>query len=202
MEIDQKALKDLFKQKKMTLNKGDKVSVLDDDITGVVINIDGINLTIETSDGFEMEFKSNEVIKIESSELRQHIFSNTSFSDVIFEKESPKRRQPTRSKKKEKEPPAMEVDLHIHQLTDSIRGMTNHDMLTLQLDTARRQLEFAIKKRIPRIVFIHGVGEGILKLELEYLFGRYTNIAFYEANYQKYGLGATEVKVFQSKTPN
>jgi CTP:phosphocholine cytidylyltransferase-like protein len=80
--------------------------------------------------------------------------------------------------------------------------MSNHDMLTLQLDTARRQLEFAIKKRIPKIVFIHGVGEGVLKLELEYLFGRYNNIIFYEANYQKYGLGATEVKIFQSVKPN
>ena len=96
----------------------------------------------------------------------------------------------------------MEVDLHIHQLTQSNKGMTNHDMLTLQLDTARRQLEFAIKKRIPRIVFIHGVGEGVLKLELEYLFGRYDNITFYEANYQKYGLGATEVKIFQNKRLN
>ncbi|NNK27798.1 MAG: Smr/MutS family protein, partial [Flavobacteriaceae bacterium] len=64
---------------------------------------------------------------------------------------------------------------------------------------ARRQLEFAIKKRIPKIVFIHGVGEGVLKLELEYLFGRYDNILFYDANYQKYGVGAIEVRIFQNK---
>ncbi len=100
--------------------------------------------------------------------------------------------------KPERNAPKMEVDLHIHKLVPSTRGMTNHDMLTLQLDTARRQLEFAIRKRIQKVVFIHGVGEGVLKLELEYLFGRYENIRFYDADYQKYGLGATEVYVFQN----
>jgi len=66
----------------------------------------------------------------------------------------------------------------------------------LQLDTARRQLEFAIRKRIQKVVFIHGVGEGVLKTELEYLFGRY-NVKYYDADYQKYGLGATEVYIYQ-----
>ena len=87
--------------------------------------------------------------------------------------------------------------MHIHQLTNSTRGMTNHDMLTLQLDTAKRQLEFAIRKRIQKVVFIHGKGEGVLKLELDYLFGRY-DVKHYEANYQKYGLGATEVYIYQN----
>ena len=96
----------------------------------------------------------------------------------------------------------MEVDLHIHKLVNSTKGMTNHDILTLQLDTARRQLEFAISKRILKVIFIHGVGAGVLKLELEYLFGRYSNIEYYDASYKKYGVGATEVRIFQSATAN
>jgi len=93
----------------------------------------------------------------------------------------------------------MEVDLHIHQLLNSYKGMTKHDILTFQLDTAKHKLEFAMLKRIQKVVFIHGVGEGVLKLELEYLFKRYENIKFYDAHYQKYGLGATEVYIFQNK---
>ena len=65
----------------------------------------------------------------------------------------------------------MEVDLHIHQLVKSTKNMSNYDMLTLQLDTAKRRLEFAISKRIQRVIFIHGVGAGVLKLEMEYLLG-------------------------------
>ena len=71
--------------------------------------------------------------------------------------------------------------------------MSNYDILTLQTETAKRHIEFAIRNRIPKIVFIHGVGEGILKAELDFLLGRYDGIDFQDANYQKYGLGATEV---------
>ena len=92
----------------------------------------------------------------------------------------------------------MEVDLHINQLVKSSRGMTNYEMLNLQLQTAKRQLEFAIHKRVQRIVFIHGVGEGVLRQELETLFRRYDNLTYYDANYQKYGLGATEVYIHQN----
>jgi dsDNA-specific endonuclease/ATPase MutS2 len=70
-------------------------------------------------------------------------------------------------------------------------------MLSLQIDTARHKIEFAIKKRIPKIVFIHGVGEGVLKAELHYLFNKYP-IKYYDASYQKYGLGSTEVYIYQN----
>ena len=48
------------------------------------------------------------------------------------------------------------------------------------------------KETIPS-VFIHGVGEGVLKLELEYVLKRYEDLTYYDADYQKYGFGATEV---------
>ena len=47
-------------------------------------------------------------------------------------------------------------------------------------------------------MFIHGVGEGVLKEELHYLFNKYENVKHYDANYQKYGLGATEVYIYQN----
>jgi dsDNA-specific endonuclease/ATPase MutS2 len=75
--------------------------------------------------------------------------------------------------------------------------MSNYDILTLQMDTAKRQLDFAIRNRMPKLVFIHGVGEGVLKAELDFLLGRYVGISFQDANYQKYGLGATEVYIKQ-----
>ena len=79
--------------------------------------------------------------------------------------------------------------------------MTNFDMLNKQLDTARGQLEFAIKKRMPKMVFIHGVGEGVLRQELYTVLRRYNNVTFYDAYYKEYGLGATEVKIFQNLAP-
>ena len=91
----------------------------------------------------------------------------------------------------------LEVDLHINQLTKSTRGMDNFDMLTLQLNTARSKVEYAIQKRISKLVFIHGVGAGVLKTELNYLLNKYP-VKYYDASYKKYGLGATEVYIYQN----
>ncbi len=186
----------------MNFKVGDYVSVLDENLSGVIKNIVNDTISIETEDGFLLDFESNELVIQESkNSLNTELFANSNINSVISEKEQPKRKQQKRIKAKDRYEPTMEVDLHINQLVKSPKGMSNHDMLTLQLDTARRQLDFAISKRIQKIVFIHGVGEGVLKLELEYLFGRYDNIKFYDANYQKYGLGATEVYIYQN-TPN
>ena len=187
----------------MKFKIGDSVLVLDEDLSGIITAINGNVITIESEDGYDLEFSASELIVTNSSATLKHeAFTNASAKEIISEKESGKKKKSVGIKPKERTQPAMEIDLHIHQLTNSTKGMTNHDMLTLQVDTAKRQLEFAIRKRIQRVVFIHGVGDGVLKLELEYMFGRYNNVKFYEANLQKYGLGATEVYIYQNVPSN
>jgi dsDNA-specific endonuclease/ATPase MutS2 len=174
----------------MILNKGDKVSVLDDAIDGVVTDVKGNEVTIETTDGFNLTFKSSELIKIESGNTMNFSFNK---SQVISEKEVTKPNYINKEKKNKKEIPAPEFDLHIEKLVKNHKSLSNYDILTKQIDTAQYHIEFAIRNRIPKIVFIHGVGEGILKSDLDALLGRYDNIVFQDANYQKYGQGATEV---------
>ena len=184
----------------LNIKKGDKVSVLDDIISGIVTAIDGDRVTILSEDDFEIQFTKNELV-VENKILDKSLDFNA-FSKGISEKEDHKPIKKSQIKSKERIIPPMEVDLHIHQLIKNSKRMSNYEMLTLQLDTAKYQLEFAIKKRIQKIVFIHGIGEGILRTELEYLFKRYDNLKFYDANYQKYGRGAVEVYIFQNKLKN
>ena len=187
----------------MAFKVGDSVMVLDENLSGVVIAIHGDLISLETEDGFSLEFNTHELVLNTSDKAMQTgLFNKSSISGIISQKEQPKRKNQKKVRAKDRYEPTMEVDLHIHQLVKSYKGMSNYDMLSLQLDTARHKLDWAIKKRIQKIVFIHGVGEGVLKSELDFLFGRYDNIKFYDANYQKYGLGATEVKIFQNVKPN
>lgn len=172
------------------MNKGDKVSVLDDAIDGVVVDVKGSDITIETTDGFNLTFKSNELIKIENGSAMNYSFNK---SQILGEKEVAKPNYSNKEKKNKKELPVPEFDLHIEKLVKNHKALSNYDILTKQIDTAKYHIEFAIKNRIPKIVFIHGVGEGILKSDLDFLLGRYDNIVFQDANYQKYGQGATEV---------
>ena len=176
------------------LQIGDSVETIDDTITGRIITIEGTLIAIETQDGFQMKFDASELVKI-SDEI---VVSNYDVARVKSEKEIPKKNKRQVTRPKERNAPKMEVDLHIQQLSNSTREMSNYDMLNLQMETAKRQLEFAMRKRIQKVVFIHGVGEGVLKEELKYLFGRYDNVKYYDADYQKYGLGATEVYIFQN----
>ena len=181
----------------MSFKVGDKVDVLDEDLSGVIIKIIKDEALIETNDGFELEFHLKDLIKVESSaDLSSNLFNKSSLSEVLNDMSTPKRKS-VGTKKKERFQPTMEVDLHIDKLLNSTRDMSKHDILTYQLESAKRRLEFAIQKRIQKVVFIHGVGDGILKIELEYLFRKFDNIRFYDADYQKYGLGATEVYITQ-----
>lgn len=180
-------------------SKGDAVSVLDDAINGIVVSVQNDQVSIETEDGFMMTFLVNELIKTNNS---SDLYSNTgshNLNEVKKEKEIPKPRSFVKEKKSKHEIPVPEFDLHIEKLVKNFRGMSNYDILTLQTETAKKHIDFAIRNRIPKIVFIHGVGEGILKAELDFLMGRYDNIIFRDANYQKYGLGATEVLIKQAK---
>ena len=67
----------------MTLNKGDKVTVLDDAIDGVVTEVKGNEVTIETTDGFHLTFKLGELLKMDQVELRIDFNKN----HIIAEKE-------------------------------------------------------------------------------------------------------------------
>ncbi len=175
---------------------GDQVEGIDEVVKGVVKAVRGSRITIESEEGFLIEFEASELMKIPKNEIIK--VTNHEISLVRSEEEISKKRRRATVKAKERNAPKMEVDLHINHLVKSTKGLANHEILNLQLETAKRQLEFAMRKRIQKIVFIHGVGEGILKEELNYLFGKYDNLKFYDADYQTYGLGATEVYIFQN----
>lgn len=89
-----------------------------------------------------------------------------------------------------------EVDLHVEKLLKTRLEMKNaeeKDYLSRQLDVFETCLNQAIGQRLSRIIFIHGVGEGILKAEMEKKLKNYENLHFMAASTLKYGRGAIEV---------
>lgn len=178
---------------------GDFVEVIDESVKGQVKSISNGMVFIEDENGFDLNFDLHEVVRIpQSGVLNSKAISNFSVNQVIKEKEIKKTNRSQKIRPKERNLPAMEVDLHIHHLTKGYSRMSNHEILNLQLNTAQGQLDFALRKNIRKIVFIHGVGEGVLKTELKYLFSKYDGIKMYDADYQKYGMGATEIYILQN----
>ena len=88
----------------------------------------------------------------------------------------------------------LEVDLHINQLLDDSRGLSNKEMLDLQIERAEREMKSAIKSNVKKIVFIHGLGQGVLKQEIAKLLkNKFPKYYFHDASFKEYGFGATMV---------
>ena len=178
----------------MCLEIGNKVAVLDDVISGVVTDISNDLVSVK-ADGMLYSFHKSELVKIGIEQRELSKFSD--INNPLFKEKIQEKTKKKSNFIKTKNEVIMEVDLHIEKLVKSKKGMDNYDILTLQLQTAERKLNYCIQKKISKIVFIHGVGEGVLKSELNYLFNKFP-IKYYEASYQKYGLGATEVYIYQN----
>lgn len=179
----------------MCFEIGNKVVVIDDVIRGEIFGFQDDLVLVKDEDGMVYQFLKTELVKIdvEQKELSKYLnINNTNLKDKL-KSESTKKNKFVKSKNEV----VMEVDLHVEKLLKSTKGMDNYDILSFQIEKARQKLEYCLSKKISKIVFIHGVGEGVLKTELNYLLNRYP-VKYYEASYQKYGLGATEVYVYQN----
>lgn len=88
------------------------------------------------------------------------------------------------------------VDLHITELVDTIAGLTNADMLNMQIDKFRQVMDANLRHHGQKLIFIHGKGEGVLRQailkELNY---RYKGHDVQDASFREYGFGATQVKI-------
>ena len=176
---------------KKLIEIGDFVSVIDDVHTGVVIKISQNTFTIDI-DGFLYDYDRRDLVKIEKYLDNEHINVPKDFKTEKFNKLKSKKSNKTKTITKHI------IDLHIHHLTHSEKGMTKHDKLLLQLSTAKIKIDDAIKNKYSKIIFIHGVGKGVLKNELIKLFDSYSNIEYYDASYMEYGYGATEIKIYNN----
>ena len=113
---------------------------------------------------------------------------------AMFQKEETTTRP--RIIKRPQTPDVIEVDLHINELLDTTTGLSNADMLQVQLDKFHAVIEENKNRKGQKIVFIHGKGEGVLRKELEKLLKtRYKSYYFQDASFREYGFGATMVTI-------
>jgi len=121
--------------------------------------------------------------------------SDTEIKKVLLDKEKIEIK-PEYSSSKEKDKVLLEVDLHIHELLDDFRGFSNSEILEVQMNHFKSKLEDAQKAKIKKVVFIHGVGNGTLKLEIRRELEKMSkNLTFQDASFKEYGYGATMVQL-------
>ena len=122
--------------------------------------------------------------------------SKADLSKILFQKQT----YSTTAKKSKphisNDPSAeMEINLHIEELLDNYKGMSNGEIIQVQLKHFQQALDKAINEHYRKLVVIHGVGNGRLKGEVRNILSSYNNLKHHDASYSKYGFGATEILI-------
>jgi hypothetical protein len=92
------------------------------------------------------------------------------------------------------EPARSVIDLHIEKIADNWKGLSNFEIITLQLREFEKWYDLAVAHRQPDLIVIHGVGKGKLKDEIHEILKTKKEVRFFVNQYdQRFGYGATEI---------
>jgi hypothetical protein len=201
----------------MEFKVGDKVRFLNDAGEGVVVGFPKSEWAlVEDASGFAFEHPIKELVHIidPKKEWKGYEQVSPSIQDVLernIDKHLVKKAaddfkliyKNKNASSERRKGELLEVDLHIHELLDRTAGMSNSEMVAVQIEHFERMLKSAEENRIPRVIFIHGVGQGVLRQEIRNLLKNYyPHCEFHDAPYSEYGYGATEVRIRSSSQRN
>jgi hypothetical protein len=98
------------------------------------------------------------------------------------------------SAKEKLEPPRSVVDLHIEKITDDWHGLSNFEILTIQLNYFEKYYDLAVAHHQPNFIVIHGVGTGKLRDEIHEILKTKKEVRTFANQYHHdFGFGATEI---------
>lgn len=174
----------------MHFEEGQRVAYLYEKGYGKILSLKGTIALVADEDGFERTISLSELVYIHSDKFVKE--------DVIIEKAEEELQLTYRilqQRTGQKKPLTVwELDLHIEELLDSHRGMSNTEILLHQMNEFRKMFRKAQQQGIHKLIVIHGVGEGVLKSEIRDWLANQTHIEVYDADFSEYGKGATAVE--------
>lgn len=153
--------------------------------------------TFQPTDFFEAPALVYDIVKNDQP-VKQVYVDAQDLQEALMQKAAPRpsENKPQTIRHSSNKHGIVEIDLHIGELLDDTRGMSNSEMLNYQLDKFREVMEQYKTKREQRIVFIHGKGDGVLRNALlKELKRKYPACKAQDASFQEYGFGATMVTI-------
>ena len=191
---------------------GDRVKFLNDVGEGVVIKVENSIAIVEDESGFDHEYDLAELLPVGGEVEEEERYGNNlpDMSEVLagdISEEKQKKLQEAfdvkyaneRATNQKRRGEFMEVDLHFHELVEDMSGLKDRTKLDIQLNHFERMMRIAAEQRIRKVIFIHGVGQGVLRHQIRSrLEMYYPECSVRDANPREYGSGATEVLLGQS----
>ncbi|MCC6601327.1 MAG: Smr/MutS family protein [Crocinitomicaceae bacterium] len=194
----------------MEFNIGDRVRFLNDEGEGKIIAFlpEGMAMVEDTS-GFAFEHSVTELVPVKdpAKEWRGYRELEPDINDIVERNTDSKISKKVNddfkliykkisASNERRRGETLEVDLHAHELLDRHEHLSPGEIVKIQMEHFERMLRNAEEHKIHRIIFIHGVGQGVLRAEIRKLLHHYyPHCEFMDAPYHQYGQGATEVRI-------
>lgn len=193
------------------LKVGTKVRFLDEVGNGTVTKIlSDAKVVVEDDSGFEYPYDAARLLVIVDAKEEKMAYERVvpTVLEIVQQDISAERKSRIEKdfKTKYKEANAranersdMEIDLHMHAIVDSQSGLDSTTMIELQLAHFERMLQIGIRQRMKKLVFIHGIGQGVLRHQIWSRVDQYyPDCSCRSADPREYGSGATEVWIGES----
>jgi hypothetical protein len=193
---------------------GSEVKFLNDVGGGIVLEIfSNGTASVEGEDGFDMKYNLTELMLVSDSITEQEEEYNNKLPDLakiiaqdvneerqkLIQKDFEIKYANVRATNQQRRGEHMVIDLHIHELIDDQSGLQDRTKLDIQLNHFERMMRIAGEQRVKRVIFIHGVGQGVLRHQIRSrLDSYYPDCTVRDGNPREYGAGATEVILGQS----
>ena len=198
----------------MEIKIGSEVKFLNDVGGGIVLEIfSNGTASVEGEDGFDMKYNLTELMLLSESITEKEEEYNNKLPDLakiiaqdvneerqkLIQKDFEIKYANVRATNQQRRGEHMVIDLHIHELIDDQSGLQDRTKLDIQLNHFERMMRIAGEQRVKRVIFIHGVGQGVLRNQIRTrLDSYYPDCTVRDGNPREYGAGATEVILGQS----
>ncbi len=140
------------KESDMGLKIGQSVVLMDSDLRGRIVGL-GKTVRIELEDGLVIESAYGEFAVTDKAEIASLKETKVKAKKTITASKQPNHTNPDGS---------LTIDLHIEAIPGG-RNIPKGQQLQFQMETFRKMIRENLSHRGMKIIFIHGIGDGILK---------------------------------------
>ena len=166
------------------MNIGDKISVVDEDLKGIITSINSDSIAFEDEFGFSHQYPKSKLVLHHSE-----IYENIKMQDKY---------EYTKPKSKKHSTNHLVLDLHFDKLVSHPNDYNSFERLFIQKEKLIDSLDFCRENRIKRLEIIHGIGDGTLQKMVHNTLQSQVGIDFYNKDILHHQTGAVIVEFHHS----
>ncbi|KFF08145.1 Smr/MutS family protein [Chryseobacterium luteum] len=159
---------------------GDKVSVVDEDLSGIITSVNGNIAVFKDEYGFTYQYPKEKLVP-KNADLYENI--------RIVRKPEPKKVVSKRHQKNH-----MVLDLHFDNLVKNPSDYDSFERLFIQKAKLTEVLDFCRKHHLKRLEIVHGIGDGTLQKMVTDVLESQADIDFYNKEILHHQSGAVMIE--------